>query len=388
MVVIPTLKQLYDGYIAAFEAEMQVTIPVFGKNYMRALAAVLAGKDKLIYLTLGSVQKNIFVDTADPVAMGGTLERFGFVKLGRLPNAARAGEYNLTVTGTIGATIQASVTFKSNDDSLSPGKLFILDNAFTLTATTDTITVRALEAGLGSRLLANDKLTATAPIANVDSIAIVDGAATIEPLAAETSEEYRQKALDAYRLEPQGGSAGDYRLWAADAAGVVRVYPYAKSGSPNEINVFVEANIDNGVPTTSILDEVSAVIEMDPDTTKADWERGRRPLGVFQVHSLPVTLRNLDITITNFVGRTTDIETLIEDALTTEIAKIRPFVPGAEPVSKRNNVINVAKLSAIILGAVPTGLFDSVSFTVDGVSLSTFLFENGDIPFIDSITYA
>jgi uncharacterized phage protein gp47/JayE len=388
MVTIPTLKQLYDAYVAAMEAEMQVTLPVFGKSYIRALAAVEAARDKLLYLALGSVQKNVFVDTADPASMGGTLERFGFVKLGRYPNPAQAGQYELTVTGSIGATIQASSTFKSNDDSLSPSKLFVLDNAFVLTAITDTITVRALEAGTGSRLLPGDKLTATAPIANVDAIATVDGAAVVEPLAAETTEEYRQKVLDSYQLEPQGGSPGDYRLWAADAAGVVRVYPYAKSGAPNEINVFVEANIDNGVPSAPILADVAAVIEMDPDTTKADWERGRRPLGVFQVHVLAVTLREIAITITNFVGRTAEIEILIADTLESEVAKIRPFVPGADPVSKKNNVMNVTKLSAIILGAVPTGLFDSVSFTVDGVPLSTFMFVNGDIPHIASITYA
>lgn len=387
MVTIPTLKQLYDAYVSALEAEMQVTLPVFGKNFIRALAAVEAARDKLMYLALGSVQKNVFVDTADPASMGGTLERFGFVKIGRYPTPAQAGEYELTVTGSIGATIQASMTFKSNDDSLNPGKLFVLDNAFVLTATTDTITVRALEAGLASRLLSGDKLTATAPIANVDSIAIVNGTMS-EPLAAETTEEYRQKVLDSYQLEPQGGSPGDYRLWASDAPGVIKVYPYAKSGAPNEVNVYVEANIDNGVPSAPILADVAAVIEMDPDTAKDDWERGRRPLGVFQVHVLPVTLREIAITITNFVGRTTEIETLIEDTLTSEVAKIRPFVPGADPVSKKNNVMNVTKLSAIILGAVPTGLFDSVSFTVDGVPLSTFMFVNGDIPHIDSITYA
>jgi hypothetical protein len=152
MITIPKLKDLYDGYIAEFNSRIQVAIPLFGKSFLRGLAAVLAGTDKLIYLTVAGVQKNIFVDTAEPEALGGTLERFGRIKLGRNPKPAQAGQYVLTVTGSVGATIPASMTFKSNDDSTNPGKLFVLDTAFTLTDVVDTITVRALESGLGRKL--------------------------------------------------------------------------------------------------------------------------------------------------------------------------------------------------------------------------------------------
>jgi uncharacterized phage protein gp47/JayE len=388
MITIPTLKQLYDGYLAAFQAELQLANLPAGKVFLRALAAVLAGTDKLMYLAIGSVQKNIFVDTADPEALGGTLERFGRVKLGRNPTPPRAAQYELTVTGSVGGVVPASQTFKSNDDSTSPGMLYVLDVAYTLTATTDTITVRALSAGLDSKLVDGDKLTATSPIPLVDAIATVTGAAVVEPLAGETLEEYRAKALQSFRLETQGGAATDYRLWALDAAGVVQAYPYASSGAPNEVDVYVEANINDGVPTSGILDEVAEVIEFNPDTTLELWERGRRPLGVFRVNVLPVTLREVGITITNYGGLNPSIETQISDALASDISKIRPYVPGADVPESKNDILDVNRIISVILQARPGSVFDSVGLEIDGVSVPSFTFTLGDIPKLIPVIYA
>ena len=272
MTVIPTYIELYNGVLSDLETQMQVSVPIFGKNFLRALAVVQAGKLWLYYKAIANVQKNIFIDTAEPESIGGTLERFGRVKLNREPFSARAGEYIVTVTGSIGAIIPAQSTFKSDDTVINSGKLFILDSAFTLVATTDSITIRALEAGNDSKLNIGDTLTATAPIALVDSIVTVS-AETIEPSAEENIEDYRDKALDAYRLEPQGGAATDYRLWSADAQGVKQSYPYAKTGVVNEINLFVEATIADsidgkGTPSALLLTDVEEVVEFDPDTTR------------------------------------------------------------------------------------------------------------------------
>ena len=59
MITIPTLSQLYNDILASLEAEMNITIPVFGKNFLRAMAAVQAAKLKLYYLAIGNLQKNI-----------------------------------------------------------------------------------------------------------------------------------------------------------------------------------------------------------------------------------------------------------------------------------------------------------------------------------------
>ena len=385
MITIPTIQQLYNAVIADIESEYGESVPVFGKVYLVVQAAVQAAKLKLLYLAVGILQKNIAPDTADPEASGGTLERWGRIKLNRDPFPATAGEYEVQVTGTIGATIPLGTTFKSNDDSTNPGKLFILDAAYTLVTATDSITVRALEAGEDSQMAPDEEMTATVPIAGVDR-GVTVLTEEVEPLAAEDIEDYRADVVAAFQTETQGGAAGDYRIWAADAQGVRRVYPYAKSGAANEINLFVEATVADstdgkGTPSQTILDDVEDVIELDPDTTKPINERGRRPLGVFDIHILAVTIKEIDITIADYSNLTATIEDTITDALEELISDVRPFVSGADVLADRNDTLSTNNIIAAVLSAVPGSVFGAVSLYVDGVLQSgSYQFVLGNIP--------
>lgn len=385
MITIPTTAQLYAQILADLEAEFNITIPLFGKNFLRALAMVQAAKLKLFYLAVGNIQKNIFPDTADSESSGGTLERFGRVKLNRNPFPAVAGQYSVEVTGTVGATIPAQTTFKSDDTSSSPGFLFILDVAYTLVSATDNITLRSLTAGEDAVLVATDTLTVTAPIAGINSSAAVNSI-TVAPEDAETQEEYRAEVLAAYRLEPQGGAATDYRLWASDGIGVSQTYPYAKTGESNVIDLYVEGNTATGVPDASVLAGVETVIELDPDTSKPLNERGRRPLGVLQVNYLPVVALSVNITVNDFVG--TDAQkTNIDAAIRTALGRIRPFVSGADIVADRNDTLSETRLAFYIQDAEPTVSFSSVDITVNGVAQTSYQFTMGDIPYYNSLTW-
>lgn len=391
MQAIPTYTEIYNSVISDLESQFGVNIPSFGKNFLRSIAMVQAAKLKLYYLAVANIQKNIFVDTAEPESIGGTLERFGRVKLNRNPFPAAAGQYTLQVTGTVGAAIPAQTTFKSDDTAQSPGKLFILDNAFTLLTSTDEITVRSLETGIETKLAVGDTLTATAPISLVNQSAEVT-AETIEPSAAETVEDYRKKALDAYRLEPQGGAATDYRLWSADAQGVKQTYPYAKSGSEYQINLYVEATVADstdgkGTPSALLLAAVEEVVEFDPDTTRPNSERGRRPLQAI-VNFLPIVPREVSIVINGLVGRTTEIETLISNALKEEINKVRPFVSACDVLSEKNDILDNNKIVATIFNTRPGSIFGAINLTVDGTTYTSYTFINGFIPHVNSITFA
>ncbi len=391
MANIPTLTQLRNDIIASLESQYSISISPTGKVFLRIFAGVLAGVIKLFYLSNGKIQKNIFVDTADPESMGGTLERFGIVKLGRRPFPPTAGQYTVVITGEIGAVIPASTTFKSDDSSLSPNMLFILDDEYELVAETDTITLRALTAGVISKLNELDTLTVTAPLILVDSSAYVSGE-VIEPRDAEDIEAYRTAVINAYQLEAQGGAATDYRLWAADAQGVLRVYPYAKSGVSSEIDLFVEATVADsidgrGTPSGALLSDVEDVVNFDPDTTKPLLERGRRPLTAI-VNYLQVEVKEVDIEIVGYVGITTAIQTLIDAALTEMVNEIRPFVAAADILENKNDILDVNKIISVILASKPGSIFTSIVLRVDGDVVSTNTFTDGDIPFLNSVTYA
>jgi uncharacterized phage protein gp47/JayE len=386
MINIPTLQQLYNSILADLENEYGITIPLFGKNSLRAQAAVQAGKLWIYYKLIGFLQKNIFADTADPEAIGGTLERFGRVKLGRNPFPAVAGQYSVLVTGTPGQTIPALTTFKSNDDSANPGLLYILDAPFTLTAGPDFITLRALTAGLDAELEIGNQLTVTTPLALIDPIVSV-AVEVVQPLAAETIDEYRRKVLDAYRLEPQGGAGADYRIWAADVQGVFQSYPYAKIGFANEINLFVEATIADstdgkGTPTAGILQDVEDSIEL-PTASRPS----RKPLAVYNIDYLPVTPKDIDITITGFVGLTAAIQTDIFNTIKAELDSVRPFVSSIDIVANKNDIFDTNKIISLIIEANPGSVFGAVQLEIDAVVFPTYTFTDGNIPFLNSVNY-
>jgi uncharacterized phage protein gp47/JayE len=390
MITIPTLTELKTAILADLTTAYGSPIPTFGKSFLRAIAYVQAGRLKLYYMAIASLQKNIFVDTADPESLGGTLERFGRVKLNRDPFPAKSGQYRIQVVGPIGSVIPASMTFKSNDDSLSPGYLFINDNSYVMVSNPDSFVVRALTPGIESKLQPSDGLTSTSPILNVNSMAVVLSEETA-PLAAEDIEDYRTKAIEAYRLEPQGGAAGDYRLWALDAQGVKQTYPYAKSGFPAEVNLYVEANaVDStdgkGTPSPTILAAVEAVVELDPDTTKDINDRGRRPIDEI-IHYLPIIPRDIDIKVTGFVGLTAAIQSLIQGAISDSLASVRPFVAGAEVLTNKNDIYSTNAIISTIISVVPGAVFSAVELKVGGLVVSTFTFQNGDLPYFNSISY-
>ena len=391
MINIPTISQLYTSILADIEQQYGVTIPLVGKNFLRVMAGVQAAKLKIYYLAIGSLQKNIYADLADPESLGGTLERFGRIKLGRNPFQAISGQYQLMVTGTIGSTVKANTTFKSNDDSLNPGNLYIIDEDYTLVISSDYITVRALTAGQSASLNVLDKLTSTVPIIGVNKVAIVESE-VIEPLDQETIEDYRSKILLSDRLEAQGGASSDFRLWSLDAQGVKTSYAYAKTGESGVVNLFIEAtttdSIDGkGTPTQAIIDEVESVVEFSPDITLDLNERGRRPLGVFQINFLPVSVKEIKIYINDFENSTPTIEQAILDEVESKINLIRPFVPGSDILADKNDILDVNKIISMILNANPGAAFGLVTFTVDNVNYSTYTFDNGNIPNLDSVNY-
>lgn len=379
MADIPTLSELQSQIENDIKTELGITQSWFGKTVIKVLALVQAAKLKLYYLAIAFLQKNIFVDTATSEFQGGTLERFGRVKLGRNPYPAVAGEYTLNVTGEIGGTISKGQTFKSTTSSTSPNKIYEVKEEVILTATTGQIEVIALEAGTDSVLQVDDKLESTAPIEDIDSIAYVDSV-DVTAVEAEDLEDYRILVIESFQLEPQGGAATDYRIWAADATGVRTVYPYTKYGEIYIVQVFVEALPENsepgypeGTPPASMLTDVEEVIELDPDTTKDINERGRRPLQAV-VEVLAVVPVAVTITINNLTDKSAPVISAIEAALEDLFYTIRPYIPGADGTN-RHDTLYLSAVIAAIFEAIDEGInFSNVTIEINSTIYSQYTF--------------
>lgn len=379
--ITPRLSDLQTSLFNAFETRFG-TLNRGLKSIFRALAQVFGGELYLFYLAGAKVQKNVFPDLADAEAKGGTLERFGRARLGRDPFPASQGLYYLTVTGSVGGTINQGIVYKGSN-----GYNYSVEASVTLAGTTGTVTVRSLTPGMDARLSVNDELNCTQPILNVEAKAIVQ-AEIEEPIDAEDLEDYRAKILASFRIEAQGGAAGDYRIWAADAQGVREVYPFV--GQPGEVNLYIEANAADstdgfGTPTATIISNVESVVNLDPDETKSLNDRGRLPLNVFAVNYLPIIPIPVSVAITGYTGNPTEAQTLLASAFAEYLKDVRPYVPGAD--ASDMSVLAAQRLIGAAVDALPREYnFASLVMSIGGSPVNLRKFENGDIPVVGAIT--
>lgn len=386
---IPNLTEIRDTIANDLKTKLNLSDSNL-RYVLDAMDSVLAAQFKLVYLYLSDIQNNIFPDTANVEAEGGTLERLGRIYLNRNPRPATSGVFKLSVTGTAGAVLRNSLTFKSNENSKNPNQLYVLDAEYILTGSSDEIEVRSLGGGLDFELNVNDELTITEPVIGVNSLVTVLDVIDA-PLASEDIEVYRQNILDAIQLEPQGGSKTDYRLWANDAQGVRKVYPYVKNGEAGTVQVYVESVLPgedgNGVPSTSLMNDVDEVVNFDPDETKPINERGRIPIQA-TLEVLPIEPIPVDVEITGLNDNSLSIQSAIQNNLKAFLYNVRPYVAGADLPRTKNDILYSGRLQSVVTDVLDSSnFFTGFIMKVNGNIENSFQFTLGSIPYLRDITY-
>jgi uncharacterized phage protein gp47/JayE len=387
---IPTIKEINENISGDLKNRFNLFSDKLKKTF-NALALVLSGQFHLVYLYLRDIQNNIFPDTASTELQGGTLERLGRMYLNRNPFPATIGVFEVSVIGIAGSILRANLTFKSNDDSLSPGQVYVLDSEYTLTGTSDVIEIRSTGSGTTFNLNVNDRLTITEPVIGVDKTITVTEVID-QPKAAEETELYRQAILTAIQLEPQGGSKGDYRQWATDAQGVRLVYPYVRDADASVVDIYVEATKADsedgtGIPSETILDDVFDVINEDPDITKQPYERSRKPLQA-DVQVSSITRIPVDVTIDGLFNDTSAIEDTIQSNIENFLYQVRPFIDGADLRRNKNDILYSGKLQAVVTDSLTNGnYFNTLTMTVDGGAAVFYEFDLGFVPYLRNLIF-
>jgi uncharacterized phage protein gp47/JayE len=392
MIQAPTILQIYERLQNNLKTKLNLTDTEL-KSVLDAFCSVVAGEVKLMYLYLEDIQRNLFADTADLSENGGELQRLGMIYLNRNIRPATDGYYECEVEGVAGSVLRSGLTFKSNENSTSPSKLFTLDQEYTLTGTNDKITIRSVEAGLDSVLSVFDYLVCTEPIIGVNDRQVMVSSIITPPLAQESASDYRRAIIDSIQLEPQGGSKTDYRLWALDAQGVRKVYPYVKENNAGTVQVFVEATSENstdghGTPTSQLLEDVEAVLEFDPDVTKPIEERGRKPIQVV-LEVLPVEPLPVEIEIIGLQTNNAQITAIIEQNIKNYLNTVRPFVAGGELPRDKNDILTKSKIQGIGIDSLTAGnYFSDLVLKVDSQVVDAYNFAFSYIPYLSGITFS
>ena len=377
MTTIPTLGSLSSTIKSNIQSALGIVLSIIFPLFLAALPTVLAAQFWLLYIFIGQVQTNLSTYYCDYA----TLLRRGQEILGRLPFPATAGVYVVSVTGTAGSIISGNQVFISSVTSASPNQTFIITGgAYVMTGLGDAITITAQQAGLIGTLNVGDTLTPVSPILGVNNLVTVG---IIDTVAAdgETEAEYRQKVIEKIQTQAGSWSAADYRLVGTEVAGVQQTYAYATSGAPAQVTVYLQGEVP-GTPisATIISNYIAALAPV-------------QPLGVWFANCIASTIVNMDVTITAapFAALTSAQQTLVTAALTAFINTVTPFIAAADNTATRNDVISAFGsngLATTIGNAIPGVGFGDVTFTVSSVSQDYWQADNGQIPYLTSVTYA
>lgn len=387
---IPTIKELYGNMSSDLRSKLNLTADYLKKTF-DAFCLVISAQVHICYLYLSDIQDNIFPDKATTEDQGGTLERQGMIYMNRGPFPASIGSFKASVVGVAGSVLRQNLTFKSNEETLNPGQVYILDSEYILTGTDDEIEIRSIGGGVDYNLNVNDNLTITEPVIGVDKT-ITISEVLVQPKAGETTELYRQAILNAIQLEAQGGSKADYRQWSSDAQGVRLVYPYVRDGG-KFVDVYVEATIidstdGKGTPSLSLLEETYDVIDFDPDVSKPTNERGRRPIQA-DVSTIPIVLIPVDITITGLNDSSASVKDAIESSINDFLYDVRPFIAGVDLRRNKNDILYSGKVQSVVTEALVNGnFFNVLELSVDGNIVTSYEFTLGNIPYLRNLIYS
>lgn len=392
---IPTIREINSNISSDLRSKLNLSIEYLKKT-LDAFALVLSAQFHLAYLFLKDIQDNMFPDKATTADQGGTLERQGIIYMNRNRFPDSVGSFRIGITGIAGSILRINLTFKSNEGTLNPGQVYILDSEYTLTGTDDKIDVRSIGAGVEYNLNVADNLTITEPVIGVDkTVSVVE--VLVQPKAAETTELYRAAILSAIQLEPQGGSRADYRQWCTDAQGVRLVYPYVQDINTGEVDLYVEAIIADsldqvgigkkGIPTNAILNDVADVIEQDPDVTKPINERCRRPIQAFP-NVQAITLVPVDVTIAGLSDYSLSVQDAIESSIVDFLYDVRPFISGADLRRNKNDILYSGKVQSVVTDTLTNGnFFNVLTLYVDGNEIVSYEFTLGNIPYLRNLTF-
>lgn len=388
---IPTTEELNQQYLAIIEGKINQTSPLTDKAYNRVTAQLLA----MIATLFNKLGAERILQNLAQTATGDDLDRLGAeVNIIRIP--AEAAQLTATIPGTDGNTIPVTVGFVGDGN----GVRYSLDAAATVSGGQAILNLTSQQEGVIGNLNIGDTLSIGTQVAGVETIATVT---IIDNIGAEreTDDEYRERVLTALQGATGGSNAQDYKTWAEEVAGVAEAYPFSgqpfddplPTSFPGDRTVYIESITDinpDGIPPSSLLDEVREALNTDPVTGLS-----RPALGLIDstLFVEPIIRTEIFVTIS---GLSVDPDVLaatksqILSALTTHIFNVPMFVTGIDPPQDRADTITALSLSDVVQDIIKAngGVAERVIFgTSPGTDSPGYTLDPGELTKLASILY-
>ena len=283
----PTLKQLRDRIEAALAGELDLGA-ILPQSHLAAFAAGKAGLSHLVLAELDNLSHQFIPSKLTETA---ELDRLADLKgVPRKPAVGAKGLVHFTGTGT---TLVPAGTLLVRAD----GVLYQTDVDTNLVAGAKDIAVTGIVSdgvhGVATNAAIGTPLTVQTPIFNINSATVVAdngaGGGLTNGFDLESDEDLLNRLLEAWRNPAQGGSVGDYLIWAKQVPGVTRAWVITPFPDINDVGVgFV---LDHQTP--SIFPDAPKIAEMQAYLD----DPIRKPVTSQPVAFAPIE-KDLDYTIT------------------------------------------------------------------------------------------
>ena len=410
---LPTTEETRDVIIARIESELGKRVPFLPKSPIRVIATAVAGIQALVYKFVAWVLLQQFVRSCDfdPASVNGAtvspLIEWGILIGVGPPKPAKNAELaiNVTVKSVGTGFIPKGEQLIANQNGFTYSLLQPIDLT---TVGIQTVTVRSVQdpegnfgAGSESTLDVGSTLNFVNRLSSsLENQAVVDSIIELG-IDSETEANYRDRVLERFQVQPQGGATIDYRLWSREVPGVLQAYPYngrfqvlnppdtdaLTYGASVEIFIQSTADIDPlGIAPQQLIDDVfeylnNTNIEKTPVGTFTNVKSIERIAFDFEIYNLvvsdPITTK-----------------AQINETIEAYLSRIRPFIFGVDRV--RNDAIDVTAVLTAIYQVVatdpsysdPNNLPFGLIIRRNGFPIaSKFIPGKGQLPKVGTITY-
>jgi len=393
-----TIEEVQQLLIRSFEHEFNMQLRILPKSFITILCKVFAGVFIIVYKLVGWYFLQMFPETADwkEVTILGVRLR-PLVKLGVLfgvgePLAGVQWRGIITIDVlTQGSVLYSGTQLKSN----VTGKLYIVEETKTLLQTKETVSVVCTEIGTAGNLEKNDTLNFVNPYGFIKTEAIVSDVARVG-LDNELESSYRNRVINRFRLQPQGGALADYRIWASEVPGVLNVYPYNDKEQPGGVLLYVSGISDvyaDRIPDKGLLKKVGEACTYDPETGKAT----RKPLTAMldpkndgsYSNVKPVSVAVFDVVITGVSGIVpADFAQVVKPALQNYFLERDLYIRGLSDDNNRTNVISKNHVITVInqIAVSVKAIFETAEIRKDGKVAPLYALDNGELARLGVLT--
>ena len=386
-----SIKEVEALLINSFEHEFNKKLRLLPKSFIRVFCRVLAGVFIILYKQIGWYFLQLFPETADwqEVTILGQRIR-PLVKLGALFGIGEplAGVQWQGVIGVdvlkTGSVLYSGTQLKSS----VTGKLYVASETKILLLNKERVKVVCTEIGMAGNLEENDVLNFVNPYGFIKSEAVILEVERMG-LDEELEANYRERLINRFRLQPQGGALADYRIWAADVPGVLRVYPYNDKEQPGGVLLYVSgipSVFNDRIPDKGLLKKVGEVCTYDPETGKAI----RKPLtamldpkndGSYE-NIKPISVVEIEVAVTGVTNiEPADFAELIKPSLKNYFLDRDLYIRGLSDDNNRTNVISKNHVITVInqIAVTAKAVFEEVVLKKENVVFSSYVLDNGKL---------